>query len=150
MAVFKEPRSMQNKALWNSNESLWRSLDSIVLKVNHRQGEGNQWTHCLNRLRMGNVTEEDEAILESRRLKNFPDKNLEDAIHVFGTNAEANEVNKRKLSALQTPLFKMEAKVECPKNYTPKITPHGTFKKTKFMKTLTLKIGAKLDIVSLN
>ena len=96
---------MQNKALWNSNESLWRSLDSIVLKVNHRQGEGNQWTHCLNRLRMGNVTEEDEAILESRRLKNFPDKNLEDAIHVFGTNAEANEVNKRNVGAVSTSTF---------------------------------------------
>ena len=138
---------MHNKALWNSDQSIWKSFDSVVLKVNHRQGEGNQWTNCLNRIRRGEVTEEDKTILESRRVKNFPDKNFEDAIHVFGTNAEANEINLKRLSALPGPPIKTEAKVECPKNYTPIITPHGTFKNSKFMKTLKFKVGAKVMLI---
>ena len=145
--TFKEPVNMQNKALWNSNESIWNSFDSVVLKVNHRQGEGNPWTNCLNRIRKGKVTDEDKAILESRRVKNFPDKNFEEAIHVFGTNAEANEINLKRLSALPGLPIKTEAKVECPKNYTPIITPHGTFKHSKFMKTLRLKVGAKVMLI---
>ena len=37
------------------------------------------WTNCLNRLRKGMVTEDDKPILESRRLKNFPNKDMSDA-----------------------------------------------------------------------
>ena len=72
--MFFIPKLPQNKALYNSDQGIWKNLTSVVLKVNHRQGEGNMWTNCLNRLRKGMVTEDDKPILESRRLKNFPNK----------------------------------------------------------------------------
>ena len=146
--VFLMPKLPQNKALYNTNQSIWKNLTSVVLKVNHRQGEGNIWTNCLNNLRKGMVTENDIPILDSRRLKNFPDKNMDDAIHAFGTNAEVDEVNRRKLSALPGLPIKMEAKVECPKNYKPKIKPHGTFDDTKYLKTLRIEIGAKVMLIN--
>ena len=145
--VFFIPSLPQNKALYNTDQGIWKNLDSVVLKVNHRQGEGNMWTNCLNRLRKGMVTEADIPILESRRLKNFPGKDLSDAIHAFGTNAEVDEVNRRKLSALPGLPIKMEAKVECPRNYKPTIKPHGTFDDTKFLKTLRIKVGAKVMLI---
>ena len=145
--VFSRPYFPQNQALFNSDQNIWKNLKSVVLKTNHRQGQGNLWTDCLNRLRKGIVTDEDTPILESRRVKNFPDKDFDDAIHAFGTNAEVDEVNQRKLSALPGLPIQMEAKVECPKNYKPQIKPHGTFDDTKFLKTLRLKVGAKVMLI---
>ena len=114
--MFSRPYFPQNQALFNSDQNIWKNLKSVVLKTNHRQGQGNLWTDCLNRLRKGIVTEEDVSILESRRVKNFPDKDFETVIHTFGTNAEVDEVNQRKLSALPGLPIHMEAKVECPKS----------------------------------
>ena len=145
--MFLKPYFPQNEALFNSDQNIWKNLKSVVLKTNHRQGEGNFWTECLNRLRKGMVTEEDISILESRRIKNFPHKDFDDAIHAFSTNAEVDEVNQRKLSALPGLPIQMDAKVECPKSYKPTIKPHGTFDDTKFLKTLSLKVGAKVMLI---
>ena len=146
--VYSVPKSLQNKALFNSTDNIWNNLESVVLKVNHRQGEGNKWTNCLNRLRMGEITQEDKELLESRRLKNFPDKDLDDALHVFGTNIEADEVNMTKLNALPGKLVISKAKVEGPKSWKPKITAHGTFEEIKYKDVLKMKIGAKAMLIN--
>ena len=54
--VYLQPMTLQNQALFYSDESLWKNCKSVVLKVNHRQGEGNDWTHCLNRIRTAEKT----------------------------------------------------------------------------------------------
>ena len=122
-------------------------LEPVVLKVNHRQGEGLQWTDCLNRIRVGEMTEEDKALLETRRIKHFPHKNFENACQAFGTNAEMDEVNIAKLNKLPGNLMHSKAKIECPKSYQPPITDHGTIDNTKFKKNLKLKVGAKVMLI---
>ena len=132
--VYSKPKGLQNQALFNTDENLWNLLQSVVLKTNHRQGEGVQWTECLNRLRVGEMTEEDVALLETRRLKHFPNKDFENACHAFGTNFEMDEVNMARVNNLPGTLVQSRAKIECPKSYQPPITDHGTIDNTKFKK----------------
>ena len=60
-------------------DSLWEKFKSIVLKTNHRQGSGTEWCQILNRARVGLLTAEDKEILDSRRLKNHPNVDFENA-----------------------------------------------------------------------
>lgn len=146
--VFLQPITLQNQALFYSDESLWKNCDSVVLKVNHRQGEGNEWTHCLNRIRTAEeLTPEDVAVLESRRTKNFPNKDFGSAIHTFYTNEEVEEVNSMKLSELATPQISSEAVIECSESYSPTITSYGTVDSTSFMKMLKVKVGARVMLI---
>ena len=145
--VYSKPKGLQNQALFNTDENLWNLLQSVVLKTNHRQGEGVQWTKCLNRLRVGEMTEEDVALLETRRLKHFPNKDFENACHAFGTNFEMDEVNMARVNNLPGTLVQSRAKIECPKSYKPPITDHGTIDNTKFKKNLKLKVGARVMLI---
>ena len=79
--IFAKPKCEKNISLWSSNENLWSSFEVITLNTNFRQGI-SEWTKCLNRLRIGEITEEDRSMLEQRRLNNFPSLNKSKATHV--------------------------------------------------------------------
>ena len=147
--VFVQPRTKQNQALYNSNESLWNNFKSVVLKVNHRQGENNLWTECLNRIRVAEyLAQDDIALLETRRTRHFPDIDFEhDALHAFYTNEEVETVNNARLDELTTPLEINEATIESSEVYTPDIKPHGTIESTAFVKILKVKVGARVMLV---
>ena len=93
------------------------------------------------------MTEEDRNLLESRRLKNNPDHNLDNAHHVFFRNEDADKLNQEKLNALDTELVEIKANLIHPKGYAPSITKHGTIDDTQFMKTLKVKVRAKVMLV---
>ena len=82
-----EPKETPNKSLYNSTSNLWNSCDVVSLTTNFRVGM-NEWNDCLNRIRIGEETEEDIALLNSRKTTNFPDKNFDNAIHTFYSNDE--------------------------------------------------------------
>ena len=146
--VYLQPITLQNQALFYSDESIWKNCKSVVLKVNHRQGEGNEWTHCLNRIRISEeLSPEDVAVLERRRIKYFPNKDFGNAIHAFYTNEEVEEVNSIKLNELSTPLISNEAVIECSESYSPTITSYGTVDSTSFMKMLKVKVGARVMLI---
>ena len=145
--VFDEPKSLQNKALFYSDDNIWQNFESVILKTNHRQGECI-WTECLNRIRVGELLEEDINLLETRRVKHFPQRNFSEACHVFGTNEEVEQTNLNKLNELTGPLLELEAVIECPRGYKPKITKYGTIQDTGFMKKLKVKNGAKVFLTS--
>ena len=61
-------------AYGDGTESLWRRFDVINLTENHRQGNDKTYADLLNRVRVGEHTEEDLKLLETRvRKKNHKD-----------------------------------------------------------------------------
>ena len=108
--IFSKPRNFKNSSLWSSSDNLWSNCEVVVLKINHRQGDGNPWTECLNRLRIAEPTDSDISLLESRQLK-LSDVQYQKAVHVFATNYEVNNHNTKMLNNLSTSLFKIHAVV---------------------------------------
>ena len=93
----------------------------------------------LNRARTGDLTDADKAILETRRLQPKRHKKIiDEALHVFWTNDEVEEMNLKKLNQLPSPLEVIEAKVISIKGYDPPENKHGKIDDTPFMKLLKL------------
>ena len=144
--VFMMPKSNKYKPL-HEIDPLWEALEVAVLKTNHRQGQGNLWCDVLNRFRIDEQTEEDVELLETRRLKNFPNFDADQACHVFYTNVEVYNHNMKILRKLQTKLYQIPAICFYPKKYKPEIKGHGTIDNTQFMKVLEIKVGSKVMLV---
>ena len=89
--IYREPKSIDSKAMFHSKElNLWNNCESVLLETNFRQGEG-AWTQMLNRIRVGEPTDEDIETLEARLSTLLSKKEYNDAIHLFFTNIEVNE-----------------------------------------------------------
>ena len=73
--IFDKPNSEEYKlAYGDGSESLWRSFNVIMLTENHRQGNDKTYGDLLNRIRIGDQTNEDMDLLRTRiRPKNYPD-----------------------------------------------------------------------------
>ena len=69
--IFASPSCPKFKPMYDM-ESLWETFSIVVLKRNHRQGSATDWCQILNRARVGELTEEDKEVLESRRMKHHP------------------------------------------------------------------------------
>ena len=92
-AIYKEPKSIDSRAMFHSEKlNLWNNCQSVLLETNFRQGEG-AWTKMLNRIRVGEQTDEDIEILEKRPSSLLSRKEYNDAIHLFYTNIEVNRHN---------------------------------------------------------
>ena len=140
--IYSPPFSKKNRSLFTSSESLWKNFKVATLSRNLRQGVSD-WTECLNRIRIGEPTEEDLAFLESRRLKNFPDLDQKEACHVFYTNLEVDNHNSKMLNLIKSEIVNVQAEGFYPKGYRPTIV-NGMIDNTPFMKKLSLKKGARV------
>ena len=63
--IFEEPNDLAHSAHFQEN-SLWHKMESITLRHNHRQGEDLRWIETLNRIRKGELTVNDIALLKAR------------------------------------------------------------------------------------
>ena len=93
--VFEEPTNKEH-ALAYQLRNLWQLFKVANLVENHRQGEDKVYGDLLNRLRIGAHTEEDVSLLETR-IRPKSDPILNNALHVYGTNAKVNARNTSKL-----------------------------------------------------
>ena len=147
--IFQNPKpddDPKNSALSSSSDNLWQSFEVVVLKNNFRQRNSSSWKDCLNRLRVGEITESDKQLLEARKVKNYPDKCFDSAIHLYFTNEEVSQWNTRLLNGLSSPLVQITAVTIFPKGTI--LNPKGdTIHTTNLMKVLSLKIGAKVMLV---
>ena len=130
-----------------SSDSLWEKFKVIVLKTNHRQGSGTDWCQILNRARVGELTDEDKEILETRRIKHHPHVDFGNAWHVFYPNKEVKAHNMKKLNELPGQIARIGAKTNYPKGYTPVIKEWGTIDDTQFEKILEIKKGSRVVLV---
>ena len=161
--IFQEPKNVHFAPFYEV-ESLWHSFEVIDLKENHRQGDELTFSTVLNKMRVGIVDSDVEALLRTRlldeqrnpsklrrRLKNkVPIENgkVEDLTtsHVFYTNEEVNIHNNKMLNLLSTPLLEIEANY--PPKFKPKPTKNGTIaKKSQFRHILTIKDGARVMMI---
>ena len=135
----------------NETKGIWASMEVVNLKTNFRQGEG-QWVECLNRIRVltdiSELTEDDLALLDSRRLNKHQEKNLYWAMHAYYTNYEVQQHNDDRLGALQTPLYQSTAIIRYIPGHTPKIKKHGTIEETQFLKIFKFKVNARSMLIS--
>ena len=145
-SIYSEPKTLQNKALYNSDCNLWDSCDTVHLTVNKRQG-ACEWRETLDRIRIGQMNEEDEKLLNSRRVSNeeHKDKNYDKALHLFFSNEEVCEHNKNILNRLEGDSKDIQADIRgYPKGCYPEIKYDTFVEDTRFQKYLTLKLGARV------
>ena len=99
----------------------------------------------LNRIRVGQQTEEDFAKLEERvRPENHPD--LLGAMYISCKNKNVEILNTKRLNEIQEELLSFEAinMHSTIKNFKPPIGNKGNVKDTPFLQTLKLKMGARV------
>ena len=150
-SVFSEPSTMQNQALYTSRQNLWKSCESVALLVNKRQGQC-AWRDTLDRIRVGEISEDDKKLLETRRVSNdeHKHKNFDDAIHLFFSNEQVvnhNAVRINNLVGGKARFFKADIS-GYPKGCSP-VFKNGFVEETRFENKLTLKRGARV-ILNLN
>ena len=143
--TFQEPTNKEH-GLAYAIRNLWRLFTVVNLETNHRQGEDKSYGDLLNRVRTGDHTEEDLALLRTR-IRPKTDPSLEDAIHVYGTNAKVNARNKAKLDKIEGELFTIKAKNASKTIKTFKTNNAGCIKNTPFQAVLNLKINAEVVLV---
>ena len=125
-------------------------FSSVLLEKNHRQGKDKPYADLLNRVRIGEQTEEDLELLATRVRKEKHKDLKKVQIHIGCKRKDVAERNQRyimKLPGLQTILI---AKHHTPtqKKFTPVISKKdGVVGSTQFMSFLVLKPGAKVMII---
>ena len=145
--IYREPKSIDSSAMFHSKElNLWSNCESVLLETNFRQGEG-AWTQMLNRIRVGEPTDEDIQTLEGRLSTLLSKKEYNDAIHLFYTNIEVNGHNAYMLNSLEELLEEIAANLLTPKGYKAK-TENGLIDKTQFAMNLKLKKSARVMIIA--
>ena len=127
-------------------DSLWEKFDIVILTTNHRQGEDKIYADILNRIRVGNIEEEDMQKLEERvRPINHPDIPKE-ALVISCKNKDVNAINEEKLALIEGKEYIVEAtaKTQTQKMINPRTDPSGAMRNTPLQKILKLKIGARI------
>ena len=107
--VFQEPANPDFQ-ITHQLENRWHQFSSILLEKNHRQGKDKQYADLLNRVRIGEHTEEDLELLRTRiRKANHKDlKKVE--VHIGCKRKEVKEINDRYVIKLPGKLTVINAK----------------------------------------
>ena len=142
--IFKKPRSSHFAALYQANP-IWTSFEPMILKHNHRQGEGGEWANTLNRFREGIVLPEDEEVLRKRIV---PEDSIgADSLLICYKNDKANDHNENMIKTQNSPAITIYADKRQPRGCQATITGHGTIDSTRFMDILTIKMGARCTMI---
>ena len=123
---------------------------SLTLEVNHRQGEDKPYADLLNRVRVGNHTQEDLDLLRTR-IRNDKDPEMKSVdLLIECKRKECAKLNLSHLIALNGKILKIKAKHHHPtqKNYKPWIEKkEGAVATTPFIDELHVKLGAKVMLI---
>ena len=93
----------------DGSSSLWKNFEVINLTENHRQGDDKDYADLLNRIRIGEQTEDDMDLLRTRvRKKYHPD--LKDSLYIAAKRAIVNEHNEKCLNNMKGSLHEIRAK----------------------------------------
>ena len=142
--IFEEPKCEAYKLAYDC-ETHWKSFKVISLEENHRQDEDRSYADILNRIRIGEVNDDDVKILESRvRPLGHPD--LEGAMYLACTNEAVSKHNRSRLNEIKGQLITIEAinVHSSSKHFRPLLDKKGAVMGTPFLQTLELKIGARV------
>ena len=143
--VFEEPKNKEHALVYRLR-NLWRQFNIIHLEENHRQGEDKQYGDLLNRVRVGLHTEEDIELLRTRVVAQ-DDPALNNAVHIYGTNAKVNSRNDAKLKEIPGELIRVRAQNQSRTVKKFSRNNAGCIMNTPFQAVLNLKINAEVVLV---
>ena len=126
--------------------STWEMFSPVVLRTNHRQGKDLEYSRLLERIRVGEVDDNDFDELE-KRIYSRNDPSIEDtSVFIFSANAAANLKNAEVMGRLDGIQYTVKAKVRhhVLKEYTPFIEKTGNIQNTALQETLSFKVGSKI------
>ena len=131
-------------------QSHWENFSVISLVENHRQQGDAEYADILNRIRVGEHTDEDMSLLQERvRPEGHPD--LKTALVIASTHRVVNEHNERCLSEIKSDLITIEA-TNSHSNipaYVPTIhEKKKTVACTPYLQTLKLKLGCRVMLTA--
>ena len=128
----------------------WEMFQSITLETNHRQGKDKIYADLLNKIRVGQQTEEDITILQTR-VRQADDPELQNIrLYIVGTRTKCQKLNMEYLNSLEGQLFTIRATHHhaTQKKYKPFIEPkEGAVASTSFIDELNLKLGANVMLI---
>lgn len=146
--IYKYPTDFSSYVMYRSKDlNLWENCESVLLETNFRHGEG-EWTKMLNRIRIGEATEEDITKLKNRPATLLSETEYNEAIHVCYTNLEVNNHNEIMLNHLDGDIIEITANCKTPKGYKAKTGKYGQVDGTQFAMRLKLKNRARVMIIS--
>ena len=127
---------------------LWQEFTPIMLKTNHRQGEEGMFADVLNRIRLGQMTEEDVSLMKTRIVAKETSSIPKDSIYIFATNAEVNIMNDSTLDTLEGEEFVVHATVShrTNQNFKAPIENTGNIRNTNLQSVLRFKRKSKIMI----
>ena len=125
-------------------------FNSLILELNHRQGEDKPYADLLNRIRVGKQTQDDLNLLRTRvRPEKHPDLKTAD-LFIVCKRKECAKLNFAHMNKIDGKMIKLKARHHNPtqKNYKPWIEPkEGAVATTSFLDELLVKIGAKVMLI---
>ena len=145
--IFDKPKHSS----WHSGSgfnNLWDLFSPYILHQNHRQGEDKEYANLLNRLRIGQQTEEDIRIIRTRIVESFPNNIPEDALLLYGKNEHVAKYNNHKMELLEGKPYKSEAKHSNNPGWKESIKKKsGQIGDTQFQQKIILKVGARVMLI---
>ena len=131
-------------------EPRWRMFQSLILETNHRQGNDKEYAELLNRVRIGEQTQEDMQLLRTR-VRPAKHHDLKEAsLYIVCKRKDCARINTNYIAKLKGKAVILKARHHHPtqKNYKPYIEQkEGAVATTSFLNELILKIGAKVMII---
>ena len=147
--ICDEPINKEFK-ITHSIQPRWKLFKSLILEKNHRQGNDKPYADLLNRIRVGEQTNEDINLLKTRvRPANHPDLKKA-SLYIVCKRMDCAKINAQYLNSLKGDMINLKAihHHATQKNYKPYIEPkEGAVASTSFINELKLKIGAKIMVI---
>ena len=139
--VFKPPKSgyLALADLWGSNFQVCE-----LTEVMRQQGD-QQFAQLLSRLRIGEHTSDDIAVLRSREVS-IDDVRYWSLPHVFAMNADVDAYNTQRLNSLPTASVTLHAKDKWPAICKDKSSADSE-KKSGLVTALSVKVGARVMLI---
>ena len=147
--VFEPPKNNSYLATYKL-QSRWKMFKIINLEKNHRQGKFKDFADMLNRIRVGQHTEEDIKKLEER-IRPRGHQDLQSAsLFIVCTKKECGKINMNYLENFEGDEIMIKARhfLATRKKFNPYICrKEGTIGNTQFMDKLSLKNGCKVILI---
>ena len=148
--VFEDPLSVEYKTIHKANPR-WPMFECTILEKNHRQGKDKEYADLLNRVRVGNHTEEDLEILESRIRKKGEEDVKQADIFIGARVKQCAKLNEEYIfKKLPGNLYKIKSLnfTSSKEEFQPVVNEKdGTIGTTSFQDVLSVKIGAKVMVI---
>ena len=127
-------------------QSVWSTFKPVLLRKNHRQNEDLRFSEVLNRIRIGEFTQEEIDYLKPRVVMRNDPKIPADRMYIFARNIDVNEMNDQILRKMPGEEFVAEAEIYHKTNseFEAKLMNTGYIINTSLMKTLKFKLNSKV------